>query len=233
MGNLALCLPVTLKFEGGWSDNPRDPGGATMDGITLATFRRYRPGAKKEDLRAISPEVRQVIYNDGYWRPIAGDTLAAGVDLAAFDYAVNSGAGAAKKALAATAPQASVDRVKAICSRRLSLLHGLSDWSYWGKGWGSRVAKVEAIGIRWAAGAPEAAKAELQKAAAEAQAKANRHVGFATVAAASSSASTHSHSLGVILAAALAACVIGGVFVFLAWRHQQRVAALSEAAKGA
>ncbi|TIR82050.1 MAG: hypothetical protein E5X04_03460, partial [Mesorhizobium sp.] len=29
-GNLAACLKTVLAYEGGWSDNPKDPGGATM-----------------------------------------------------------------------------------------------------------------------------------------------------------------------------------------------------------
>ena len=33
----ALCLAFTLQQEGGFCDDPRDPGGATCQGITLAT----------------------------------------------------------------------------------------------------------------------------------------------------------------------------------------------------
>jgi len=39
-GNFDAVLGVTLPHEGGWADHPRDPGGATMKGITLATFRK-------------------------------------------------------------------------------------------------------------------------------------------------------------------------------------------------
>ncbi|MCP8894345.1 hypothetical protein KYK29_05335 [Shinella daejeonensis] len=39
--NFVACLNETLKWEGGWADHPKDPGGATMKGITLATFRRW------------------------------------------------------------------------------------------------------------------------------------------------------------------------------------------------
>ena len=45
--NFAACLAQVLLSEGGWSDHPADPGGATMKGITLATYRKYRPGATK------------------------------------------------------------------------------------------------------------------------------------------------------------------------------------------
>ena len=39
--NFDACLAFTLKEEGGYSDNPADPGGATNMGITLATYRQW------------------------------------------------------------------------------------------------------------------------------------------------------------------------------------------------
>lgn len=36
--NFAPALALALKSEGGWSDNPADPGGATMKGVTLAKY---------------------------------------------------------------------------------------------------------------------------------------------------------------------------------------------------
>jgi Glycosyl hydrolase 108 len=35
------CMPFIFKAEGGYSDNPADPGGPTNYGITLATLRAY------------------------------------------------------------------------------------------------------------------------------------------------------------------------------------------------
>ncbi len=53
--NFQRALSLVLKSEGGWSDNPADPGGATMRGVTLATFRRYiDPKGTKDDLRHIT-----------------------------------------------------------------------------------------------------------------------------------------------------------------------------------
>ena len=50
--NFARALALVLKSEGGWSDSPADPGGATMKGVTLANFRRYvKADASKADLR--------------------------------------------------------------------------------------------------------------------------------------------------------------------------------------
>jgi hypothetical protein len=43
--NFPPALTFTLGFEGGFADHPADPGGATMKGVTLSTFRRYKQGA--------------------------------------------------------------------------------------------------------------------------------------------------------------------------------------------
>ena len=35
------CLAFTLRAEGGYVDDPADPGGATNMGVTLATLREW------------------------------------------------------------------------------------------------------------------------------------------------------------------------------------------------
>ncbi|WP_084683342.1 glycosyl hydrolase 108 family protein [Neorhizobium vignae] len=48
----ARSLWLVLKHEGGCSDHPKGPGGATMKGLTLANFRRdVKANAIKDDLR--------------------------------------------------------------------------------------------------------------------------------------------------------------------------------------
>lgn len=181
-GNFPACLAVTLPHEGGYSNHPRDPGGATMKGITLATFRKYYPDADKADLRSISDKDVERIYRVGYWGPIRGEQLPAGVDLAVFDYGVNSGPSRAAKALQASVG-ASVDgkvglqtvtaansrdpvaTVQAVCARRLSFLRGLGTFSTFGRGWTKRVADVEAKGVVMAGASRAVVRAEADKAA--------------------------------------------------------------------
>ena len=83
----------TLSQEGGWADNPADPGGCTMQGITLTVFRAWRhdPSAQPDDLRAIWPSEVAAIYRALYWNPIEGVRLPPGVSLSVFDAAVNLG----------------------------------------------------------------------------------------------------------------------------------------------
>lgn len=86
------CLEIVLGHEGGFANNPNDPGGPTNKGITLKTFRQFfGPINTVADLEHISEnEVRQ-IYMEGYWKKVWGDDLPNGIDLVAFDAAVHSG----------------------------------------------------------------------------------------------------------------------------------------------
>ena len=90
--NFAACLEFTLGEEGGWSDNPADPGGQTNQGITLRTYRLFRHGATADDLRAIPAAVVELIYHRQFWSIMGCDNLPSGVDLEVFDAGVNIGA---------------------------------------------------------------------------------------------------------------------------------------------
>jgi lysozyme family protein len=182
MADLKTILPITLAFEGGWADNPKDPGGATMKGVTIGTYRQYHPMATKMELRNISDTDLLHIYDTGYFKPIEGESLSQGVGLVAFDYGVNSGTSRAKKALASTITLSGAARVRAISDGRLSFLHGLSTWAYFGPGWGRRVGECEAQGIKWESATPAEAQATIQ--AATTQIK-KRTVAHAVVAASS------------------------------------------------
>lgn len=173
--NFTVVMPAVLKHEGGFSNHPADPGGATMKGVTLATFRKYKPGATVADLKAISNDMLNRIYRDGYWNKIKGDQLPSGVDYAVFDFAVNSGPGRAIKylqaavgvkqdgvigpdTLDAVAKQDPVKLVNALCDARLAFMRKLSTWPTFGKGWSSRVAGVRKKAVALAgvpAGAPK------------------------------------------------------------------------------
>jgi len=67
MADFLRALPYVLKNEGGWSDDPNDPGGATNYGITLAEAQKHGI-ADKEALKNISPEKVAEIYHTDYWQ---------------------------------------------------------------------------------------------------------------------------------------------------------------------
>ncbi|BAV46402.1 Uncharacterized protein MLTONO_1499 [Mesorhizobium loti] len=160
--NFARALSLVLKSEGGWSDNPADPGGATMKGVTLANFRRYvKADASKADLRKIGDDQVATVYRRFYWDAVLGAELPDGVDYAVFDFAVNSGPGRAAKYLQASVgvPQdgrigpATLAAARArpagvvidqLCDARLAFLKRLSTWATFGRGWSDRVRSVRA-----------------------------------------------------------------------------------------
>ena len=101
----SFVLAHVLKMEGGWSNDPADPGGATNFGITIGDYARHRgvhlnpataPGLEAE-LRQISPETVRGIYHQVYWLGSRSDLLPGAPAVMHFDAAVNHGiAGAAR-----------------------------------------------------------------------------------------------------------------------------------------
>lgn len=89
----ATCLAFTLKAEGGFCDNPHDPGGATCQGITLATLRNWTgdDSLGVAAVRDISPATVQAIYGSDYWNKMQCGAMPAGIDLMVFDMGVNAG----------------------------------------------------------------------------------------------------------------------------------------------
>lgn len=177
--NFEKCMPVVLRYEGGFSNHPRDPGGVTLEGIIQRVYDGFRDRNNKPR-RPLTPQMRataewiaerNAIYRAQYWNAIRGDELPAGVDLAVFDGAVNSGPFQSIKWLQRALGNVEVDgqlgeatlAALTLCndhdaliadmeSRRLGMLRNLSTWDAFGKGWQSRVVNVKAIGQAWATG---------------------------------------------------------------------------------
>jgi lysozyme family protein len=173
-------IAFVLRQEGGYTNHPSDPGGPTNWGITIFDARKYwKPHATAEDVKVMPLQVAQDIYRDKYWAVVHGDDIAAGLDICTFDSAVNSGTGRAWKwlgsaignpssayATLAAASQQTKDvpaAVKKFCQTRLSFLHALKTWSVFGKGWGRRVAELQALGVRIALEATGKTKEEVKK----------------------------------------------------------------------
>lgn len=166
--NFERCLAEVLKHEGGWADHPKDPGGATMKGVTIGTFAQFK-GRKvtKEELRNISDADLRAIYRRKYWDVVRGDDLPAGLDLVALDGAVNSGPSRGARwlqsALGVTADgrigPATLDAagrreagptIIQACAARMAFLRGLKTWPTFGKGWSRRVFSVERTALEMA-----------------------------------------------------------------------------------
>jgi lysozyme family protein len=166
------CHAVTAVWEGGWSDHKADPGGKTMYGVTEAVFHAWLRKNKQpiRPVRSIKMPEALAIYKEEYWHKAKCDTLAPGVNLAVYDAAVNSGVGRGRNWLLASVCGTDVQTVKNICRRRLSFVQGLRTWSVFGKGWGRRIADIEAKGVAWAMAAAPATTPKVAKKRVEAEA---------------------------------------------------------------
>lgn len=143
--NYNYALQQVLKSEGGYTNDPQDPGGPTNFGITIADYRMYvNKNATATDVKNMHLADAQTIYRSKYWNAVNGDTLPSGVDYCVFDYGVNSGVGRANKVYNRLKSSDAKGTINAICNERLQFLQSLSTWSHFGKGWGSRVASVRA-----------------------------------------------------------------------------------------
>tara|TARA_B100000965_G_C19396011_1_gene671195 strand:+ start:271 stop:783 length:513 start_codon:yes stop_codon:yes gene_type:complete len=94
--NFEDCLNTILHHEGGYVNHPRDPGGETNLGVTKRVYEEW--GGSK-DMKDLTEEDVAPIYKKNYWDRVKGDHLPSGLDLAVFDWAVNSGTGRAAKKL--------------------------------------------------------------------------------------------------------------------------------------
>ncbi len=163
--NFQEALTHVLKSEGGFSNHPSDPGGMTNLGCTKAVWEEHcgHPVDEKA-MRALTPNDVAPLYKRKYWDKIKGDELPDGVDYVVFDAAINSGPGRAAKWLQACVgvdPDGGIgpktlaavnsfnknNLIEDYSKRRLSFLMDLPTWGTFGKGWGRRVAEVEATAL--------------------------------------------------------------------------------------
>lgn len=163
--NLAACLDKIGLTEAGFSDHPDDPGGPTNHGITQKTLAAWRKHpVTVDDVKGLpQSEARDIIASE-YAAPIQFDDLPSGLDYAVLDCSVNSGPDRAARLLQETMgmPQVAVDGligkqtlaklmdfadvgelIEGYCKRRLEFVQSLANWGTFGKGWTSRIERVE------------------------------------------------------------------------------------------
>lgn len=161
-------LESVLEHEGGFANHPKDPGGATMKGVTLAVFKRFY-GADKtvSDLKKVTKKQLQEIYRTDYWDKCRCDSLPSGVDYAVFDSAVNSGPGRAAvwlqgavgavkdggigpNTIAKVATHEPVQIINDTLDQRMTFLRSLRTFSTFGRGWTRRVTGVRQVALTMA-----------------------------------------------------------------------------------
>lgn len=77
-------MEFIFKWEGGYVNNPADPGGATNFGISQRAYPHL-------DIENLTKEEAKQIYYEDYWLPSGADKLIYPDALALMDFAVHSG----------------------------------------------------------------------------------------------------------------------------------------------
>lgn len=86
------CLPMVLKHEGGYVNDPKDPGGETNMGISRRAFPR-------EDIKGMTVARAAELYEKHYWIPAKCDQVPPALRPLYFDTAVNCGVATAVRLL--------------------------------------------------------------------------------------------------------------------------------------
>lgn len=87
------AMNFTLRWEGGYTDDPDDPGGKTKYGITESTLRivKRRGVISAQNVKELTREDAKRIYKHLYWDRLKCDYMPPYTALLVFDTAVNQG----------------------------------------------------------------------------------------------------------------------------------------------
>lgn len=146
MSDRALyCITIVIDAEGGYVNDPNDPGGETKFGISKAAYPNV-------DIQNLTIEQAQYYYQRDYWNPVLADKLPSPLDLYVFDAAVNQGVGRAIRILqeackipvdgyigGQTLAAAAHLQPKMYLAQRVLHYVQDSDWDTEGKGWMMRL----------------------------------------------------------------------------------------------
>lgn len=148
----ALNIVCSDAIEGGYVNDPADPGGETKYGISKRAY-------PDEDIANLTPERAAEIYRPDYWDAAHCNDLPWPVNLVVFDGAVNQGVFAAKRCLqlalkvtadgvvgpvtlAAAARRDPLELAIDVLSHRALRYAGTSNFDRFGRGWMVRVIRI-------------------------------------------------------------------------------------------
>lgn len=161
--NWQKSFELMLKSEGGYVNNPADPGGMTNLGVTKATWENWIGRESDEaEMRALTPEKVEPLYKRKFWDMCKCDDLPDGIDYLVFDFAVNAGPGRSAKilqtavsvtpdggigpmTLAAVAQHSPADLIEKFSQSKEDFYRSLNTFATFGKGWLNRVAHVKQL----------------------------------------------------------------------------------------
>jgi len=148
--NFETAFDRLLGHEGGYVNDPDDPGQETNWGVSKRSY----PGV---DIKHLTREGAKQIYRMDFWHRINADELYDGVAFQTFDFAVNSGIETAIRKLqaalgvaddgywgpisaAAAKAMSETDQIMHLNAQRLRYMARLSVFDRFGRGWCNRIA---------------------------------------------------------------------------------------------
>jgi len=148
--NFDIAFDRLMGHEGGYVNDPSDPGGETNWGISKRSY-------PNEDIKAMTKERAKMIFRRDFWNRVQADKLPDGVAWQMSDFAYHSGIGTAiryfQRALgvaddgwwgrvsqAAADAASESDMIMGVLAERLDFMTRLSNWPDHGKGWARRIA---------------------------------------------------------------------------------------------
>jgi lysozyme family protein len=108
LADFGLAIPTVLRHEGGFVNNPNDPGGATKYGVSLRYLKtlglegdyNHDGHVDVEDIRGMNVEEAKDIFRKHWWDAFGyGDIVDQKVATKVFDTCVNVGSRQAHKIL--------------------------------------------------------------------------------------------------------------------------------------
>ena len=157
LNNWEKSLALVLKSEGGYVNNPADPGGMTNLGVTKNVWEEWVGHPVDEKIMlGLTPERVAPLYKRKYWDACNCDNLPLGIDYLVFDFAVNAGVGRSAKTLQTAIgcvpdgaigpntmaainkaePKSLIDKFS---TAKTNFYQSLKTFSVFGKGWLRRV----------------------------------------------------------------------------------------------
>jgi lysozyme family protein len=157
--NFQECLDLVLKSEGGWVNNPADPGGETNLGVTKRVWEEYVGHAVKT-MKNLTKDDVAPMYELKYWRPCYCEVLPRGLDFVVFSMGVNAGPGRSVKLLQQSigcvpdgvigprtreliSASNSANLIAKFSETRREYYRSLKTFPIFGKGWLARVDREE------------------------------------------------------------------------------------------
>lgn len=148
--NFDMAFDRLMDHEGGYVNDPNDPGGETKYGVSKRSYPDL-------DIKNLTRDAAKEIFRRDFWDRINGDAVYDGVAWQLADFAYHSGPETAvryfQRALGvaddgrfgpvsrkAAETMSESDQIQRVLAERLDFLTRLSNWKHAGRGWARRIA---------------------------------------------------------------------------------------------